>query len=76
MNNIIDEEDLNNGSDDFMLNSEAEQTLNEFEEDLAWSTGLGIHYLSFIGPVRIYLARGEFEGDTSYKLHFAVGPEL
>ena len=49
---------------------------NKFEEDLAWSTGLGIHYLSFIGPVRIYLARGEFEGDTSYKLHFSVGPEL
>ncbi|WP_100657931.1 autotransporter assembly complex protein TamA [Alteromonas flava] len=49
---------------------------NDFEDDLAWGTGFGVHYLSVIGPIRLYLARGKFNDETKYQLHFALGPEL
>ncbi|MDM7862236.1 autotransporter assembly complex family protein [Alteromonas sp. ASW11-36] len=49
---------------------------NDFDEDLVWSTGIGVHYLSIIGPVRLYLARGDNNGDTSFRIHFSIGPEL
>lgn len=49
---------------------------NNFDEDLAWSTGLGLHYLSFVGPVRLYFARGEYNGESQLRIHFSIGPEL
>lgn len=49
---------------------------NDFNSDPAYSVGTGFHWISPIGPVRVYFARGYYEGDSSWHLHFILGPEL
>ncbi|WP_124748955.1 autotransporter assembly complex protein TamA [Alteromonas facilis] len=49
---------------------------NDFEDDIAWGAGIGVHYLSVIGPIRLYLARGKFNDESNFQIHFSIGPEL
>jgi translocation and assembly module TamA len=45
-------------------------------EDIAYSYGLGGSWLSPVGPIRLYLARGNSETDNTFRLHFSMGPAL
>ena len=47
-----------------------------FGESVAYGFGAGFHWLSPIGPVRVYGARGLSEYENSWRLHFILGPEL
>lgn len=49
---------------------------NEFEEDPAYGIGPGVHWLSPIGPVRLYVARGFSPEENTWRFHFMLGPEL
>ncbi|MBT0586215.1 autotransporter assembly complex protein TamA [Alteromonas oceanisediminis] len=49
---------------------------NDFDEGISWGTGIGAHYLSFIGPVRFYLAYGQNDFETNVRLHVSLGPAL
>ena len=49
---------------------------NAFEEDIAIGVGTGAHWLSPIGPVRLYVARGFSDWQNSWRLHLILGPEL
>ncbi|WP_232367619.1 autotransporter assembly complex protein TamA [Alteromonas pelagimontana] len=49
---------------------------NDFDTDPAYSFGTGFHWLSPIGPVRVYGARGFSEYENSWRLHFILGPEI
>jgi len=50
---------------------------NDFEEDISRSTGFGFHWITPVGPVRFYFAFGQSEvDDSSFRFHFALGPEL
>lgn len=49
---------------------------NEFEEDPAYGIGPGVHWLSPIGPVRLYIARGYSDYENTWRFHFMLGPEL
>jgi len=41
--------------------------------DLRYSAGAGIRYTTFIGPVRLDVARPIFETERAWQLHFSVG---
>ncbi|MBT1450289.1 autotransporter assembly complex protein TamA [Glaciecola sp. XM2] len=47
-------------------------------ENPAFGYGLGVHWLSPIGTVRVYLARGESEQEEKpkYRIHLVIGPGL
>lgn len=45
-------------------------------EDLAKGYGLGVSWLSPVGPIRLYLARGHNGDERTFRLHFAMGPAL
>ncbi len=49
---------------------------DEFAKDLAHGYGLGVHWLSPIGRVRLYIARGESEIENTYRIHLNIGPGL
>ncbi|NVK55758.1 MAG: outer membrane protein assembly factor [Alteromonadaceae bacterium] len=49
---------------------------NDFSDPLARSIGVGAHWITLIGPVRFYIARGESEFESSWRFHFTLGPEL
>lgn len=49
---------------------------NDFDEDPALGIGPGVHWLSPIGPVRLYIARGFSEQEKTWRIHFMLGPEL
>ncbi len=42
-------------------------------DDLRYSAGAGIRYSTFIGPVRLDVARPIFEKDRTWQIHFSVG---
>ncbi|MEW9797803.1 autotransporter assembly complex protein TamA [Alteromonas sp. CYL-A6] len=45
--------------------------------DFSYGVGTGVHWLSPIGPVRIYIARGfPADGDKTWRLHLILGPEI
>ena len=56
--------------------TDAGTATNDFDEGLAYGFGVGFHWLSPIGPVRVYGARGLSEYENSWRLHFILGPEL
>ena len=56
--------------------TDAGTATNDFDEGLAYGFGVGFHWLSPIGPVRVYGARGLSEFENSWRLHFILGPEL
>lgn len=45
-------------------------------DDTAYSFGIGGSWLSPVGPIRLYLARGHSEADDTLRLHFSMGPAL
>lgn len=49
---------------------------NEFEEDPSYGVGPGVHWLSPIGPVRLYIARSFSPDEKNWRIHFMLGPEL
>jgi translocation and assembly module TamA len=58
---------------------DAGNALNRFSDDLEASIGLGVRFFSPLGPIRLDLARtltDGVSGDTSWRLHFTVGPDL
>mgnify|MGYP005840116599 CR=1 FL=1 len=51
--------------------------MNELSDALATGAGIGIRWVSPVGPVRLDIAKGldpEFGGE--WRLHFSMGPEL
>lgn len=44
--------------------------------DLATGAGLGVRWISPVGPVRLDVAHPFDDADDSWRLHFAIGPEF
>ncbi|RAH36639.1 MULTISPECIES: autotransporter assembly complex protein TamA [unclassified Halomonas] len=44
-------------------------------EELNTSAGLGVRWISPVGPIRFDVAH-PFDSDDSYRIHFAIGPEF
>jgi translocation and assembly module TamA len=55
--------DAGNASDDPLSN-------------IAYGYGIGMHWLSPIGTVRVYVARGVSDFEKTYRLHLVIGPGL
>jgi translocation and assembly module TamA len=49
---------------------------NNIAEDLATGVGIGATWVSPVGPIRIYLARGNSETESTVRIHFSMGPAL
>ena len=49
---------------------------SDFDASPAVGIGAGVHYITIIGPVRFYLARGYSDFENTWRVHFALGPEL
>ncbi len=49
---------------------------NDYRDDWKIGTGLGVRWLTPVGPVRLDLAFAVTEEDTPWRLHFTLGPEL
>ena len=56
--------------------TDAGTATNDTNTTLTYSVGSGVHWLSPIGPVRIYLARGFAPDENTWRLHLMLGPEL
>lgn len=48
----------------------------KFAQNMATGTGIGVHWLSPIGAVQVYIARGESDFENSWRLHLLIGPGL
>ncbi len=48
---------------------------NKDKMELQQSAGIGVRWLSPLGPIRIDLAHA-FEGDDSFRIHITMGPDL
>lgn len=48
----------------------------DFDNPPAIGTGPGVHWLTPIGPVRLYVARGYSDYENTWRVHFSLGPEL
>jgi translocation and assembly module TamA len=46
------------------------------DETKAIGTGLGLHWQSPVGPIRVYLARGKNDSEMTWRLHLVMGPIL
>lgn len=55
---------------------DAGTSTNKFAGDIATGIGAGVNWLSPVGPVRVYLARGNSDYEASWQLHFSMGPAL
>lgn len=49
---------------------------NSLFDDLATGIGAGVHWLTPVGPVRVYVARGNSDFEKTWRLHFALGAAL
>jgi len=49
---------------------------NDTSTTLTYSVGPGVHWLSPIGPVRLYVARGFAPDENTWQLHIMLVPEL
>jgi translocation and assembly module TamA len=45
-------------------------------EDLASGLGIGAQWLSPVGPIRFYIARGQSDYENTWRFHFSMGPTL
>ena len=45
-------------------------------EELAYSIGIGASWMSPVGPIRLYLAKGFGDFGDDIRIHFAMGPAL
>ena len=48
----------------------------EFADEIAKGIGAGVHWLSPVGTIRLYLARGISETEKNWRIHFSIGPGL
>ena len=55
-------------------------TGNAFNEwwpkDLATGAGLGVRWISPVGPIRVDIAHPFDDEEDAWRLHFAIGPEF
>lgn len=58
----------------FVDSGNAFNDLNEYE--LKTGVGLGVRWLSPVGPIRLDLAHPLDDPDESFRIHFSMGPEL
>jgi translocation and assembly module TamA len=49
---------------------------NEIGKSPIYGTGLGVHWLSPIGTIRLYFARGFSDKENTKRLHFSIGPGI
>ncbi|WP_157884351.1 BamA/TamA family outer membrane protein, partial [Paraglaciecola hydrolytica] len=49
---------------------------NKFVGNIATGIGAGVNWLSPVGPVRIYVARGNSDYEARWQIHFSMGPAL
>ncbi|WP_041771454.1 autotransporter assembly complex protein TamA [Psychromonas sp. CNPT3] len=49
---------------------------NDFSEPISQSVGVGIIWLSLVGPIRLYWAAPLTQSNNAWKIHFMIGPEL
>lgn len=49
---------------------------NKFASDIATGIGIGANWLSPIGDVQVYIARGNSSFEKSWRLHIIIGPGL
>lgn len=57
--------------------TDAGTATNDIDTDLTHGVGAGFHWISPIGPVRVYIARGyPAEGGSTWRLHLMLGPEI
>jgi translocation and assembly module TamA len=49
---------------------------DDFGESPIYGVGAGAHWLSPIGTVRIYIARGFNNDERTWRLHFSIGPGI
>lgn len=45
-------------------------------DDIATGIGAGIHWITPVGPVRLYVARGNSDIEQTWRLHFSLGAAL
>ena len=50
--------------------------VNSLEDPLESSVGVGIRWVSPIGPIRLDLAKSVSDTEQGFRIHFAMGPEL
>ncbi|MFQ3249237.1 MAG: translocation and assembly module TamA [Glaciecola sp.] len=49
---------------------------NDFGKSPIYGTGLGAHWLSPVGTIRLYIARGFSDEEKTWRLHFSIGPGI
>lgn len=45
-------------------------------ENMATGIGVGVHWLTPVGPLRVYVARGHSDIENTWRLHFSFGSAL
>lgn len=55
---------------------DAGNAADKLSDEISVGTGLGANWLSPIGPVRFYLARGHNQFESAWRIHFSLGPGL
>ena len=50
--------------------------VDSWQDPLKTSLGLGIRWVSPVGPIRLDLARSISDSDEGFRLHFSMGPDL
>ncbi|MGJ8680295.1 autotransporter assembly complex protein TamA [Paraglaciecola sp.] len=49
---------------------------DDLAKDLATGVGVGAVWLSPVGPIRVYVARGNSDTESNWRIHFSMGPAL
>ncbi|BDX07077.1 outer membrane protein assembly factor [Planctobacterium marinum] len=45
-------------------------------DDVATGIGAGVHWITPVGPLRVYLARGNSSLESTWRIHFSLGASL
>lgn len=56
--------------------ADAGSASDKFARNIATGVGVGVHWLSPIGNVQIYFARGKSDFDKGFRVHLIIGPGL
>jgi len=51
-------------------------SMRDWQESLKQTVGIGVRWVSPIGPVRLDIANAIDEPDTPWRIHFTLGPDL
>jgi translocation and assembly module TamA len=49
---------------------------DQFLDNPATGMGVGVHWSTIVGPIRFYLARGNSDTESTWRIHFAMGAAL